>query len=74
MIGLAVLSLFSDVAADRPLVCLIDDLQWLDRCLGAGIRFLARRLVAESVALIMATVAVRPEMSKLPKMEVSGLA
>ena len=73
VIGLAVLSLFSDVAADRPLVCLIDDLQWLDNASAQVFGFLARRLVAESVALIMATRAVNPEMSKLPSLEVSGL-
>ena len=73
VIGLAVLSLFSDVAEDRPLVCLIDDLQWLDNASAQVFGFLARRLVAESVALIMATRAVNPEMSKLPSLEVSGL-
>ena len=73
VIGLAVLSLFSDVAADRPLVCLIDDLQWLDNASAQVFGFLARRLVAESVALIMATRSVNPEMSKLPSLEVSGL-
>jgi DNA-binding CsgD family transcriptional regulator len=73
VIGLAVLSLFSDVAEDRPLVCLIDDLQWLDDASAQVFGFLARRLVAESVALIMATRAVNPDMSKLPSLEVSGL-
>src|SRR6201993_4500205 len=73
VIGLAVLSLFSDVAADRPLVCLIDDLQWLDNASAQVFGFLARRLVAESVVLIMATRAVNPELSKLPSLEVSGL-
>ncbi len=73
VIGLAVLSLFSDVAADPPLVCLIDDLQWLDNASAQVFGFLARRLAAESVALIMATRAVNPEMSKLPSLEVSGL-
>ncbi len=73
VIGLAVLSLFSAVAEDRPLVCLIDDLQWLDDASAQVFGFLARRLVAEPVALIMATRAVNPEMSKLPSLEVSGL-
>jgi DNA-binding CsgD family transcriptional regulator len=73
VIGLAVLSLFSAVAEDRPLVCLIDDLQWLDNASAQVFGFLARRLVAESVVLIMATRAVNPEMSKLPSLEVGGL-
>ena len=73
VIGLAVLSLFSDVAEARPLVCLIDDLQWLDNASAQVFGFLARRVAAESVALIMATLAVNPEMSKLPSLEVSGL-
>ncbi len=73
VIGLAVLSLFSDVAADQPLVCLIDDLQWLDNASAQVFGFLARRLVAEAVALIMATRADDPEMSKLPSLELGGL-
>jgi DNA-binding CsgD family transcriptional regulator/tetratricopeptide (TPR) repeat protein len=73
VIGLAVLSLFSEVAEDRPLVCLVDDIQWLDSASAHVLAFLARRLVAESVALIMATRAVNPEMTKLPQMKLSGL-
>ena len=69
VIGLAVLSLFSEVAEDQPLVCLVDDLQWLDSASAQVLAFLARRLVAESVALIMATRAVDPDMATLPKME-----
>jgi hypothetical protein len=73
VIGLAVLSLFSAVAEDRPLVCSVDDIQWLDSASGQVLAFLGRRLVAESVALIMATRAVNPEMTKLPQMELSRL-
>ncbi len=63
LIGLAVLSLLSDVAEEQPVVCLIDDLQWLDAASAQVLAFLARRLGAESVALIMATraVQIRPD-------------
>jgi hypothetical protein len=50
LIGLAVLSLLSDVAEERPLVCLIDDEQWLDSVSAQVLAFVARRLGAESVA------------------------
>jgi DNA-binding CsgD family transcriptional regulator len=73
LIGLAVLSMFSDVADERPLICLIDDLQWLDRASAQVIAFVARRLVAESVGLIVATRAPDPEMSTLAKMHLAGL-
>jgi predicted ATPase len=54
LLGLAVLSLLSEVAAERPLMCLIDDLQWLDQTSAQTLAFVARRLVAESVALVFA--------------------
>ena len=67
------LGLVSAAAENQPLVCLIDDLQWLDRASTEALAFVARRLGAETVALIMATRAADPEFTKLPKMEVSGL-
>jgi DNA-binding CsgD family transcriptional regulator len=73
LIGLAVLSLLSDVAEDQPLVCLIDDLQWLDAASAEVLAFVAKRVGAESVALIMATRVLKPEMSKLPNLELAGL-
>jgi hypothetical protein len=55
VIGLGVLGLLSHVAADRPLICLIDDQQWLDRCSAQVLGFVARRLGAESVGMVFAT-------------------
>ena len=54
MVGLAVLSLMSDVADAQPLVCLVDDAQWLDRVSAQVLGFVARRLAAESVVIIFA--------------------
>ncbi|WP_019179861.1 helix-turn-helix transcriptional regulator [Microbacterium yannicii] len=54
MVGLAVLTLFADAAAEQSLVCLIDDLQWLDQASALTLAFVGRRLLAESVLLIFA--------------------
>jgi DNA-binding CsgD family transcriptional regulator len=53
-IGLAVLSLLSDVAEAQPLLCLVDDAQWLDSASAQALGFVARRLAAESIVLILA--------------------
>jgi DNA-binding CsgD family transcriptional regulator len=73
-IGLAVLSLLSEVAAEQPLVCLIDDAQWLDRASAQTLAFVARRLEAESVALVFARRVVEEDgMAGLPKLAIGGL-
>lgn len=54
LVGLAVVGILSDVAEDRPLVCVVDDAQWLDRASARVLAFVARRLLAEPVALVFA--------------------
>jgi predicted ATPase len=55
LVGLAVLSLLSAVGEERPLLCLVDDAQWLDRASAQALAFVARRLLADSVALVVGT-------------------
>jgi DNA-binding CsgD family transcriptional regulator len=75
LVGLAVLTLLSDIAAEQPLVCLIDDGQWLDRVSAQTLAFVARRLLAERVTMVFAVRDVRntPELAELPQLVVAGL-
>ena len=75
LVGLAALSLLSAAAEERPLVCILDDAQWLDAATAQALAFVARRLGAESVSLVFA---VRKPLGDryfegLPELAVSGL-
>ena len=73
LIGLAVLSLLSHAAAEQPLLCLVDDHQWLDRASAQILAFAARRLGVESVGLVFATREPGGDLAGLPELPVSGL-
>ena len=74
-VGLAVLSLLSDVARERPLVCVVDDAQWLDRASAQALAFVARHLVTESVAVVFAVrqPGAGQDLAGLAELVVSGL-
>jgi DNA-binding CsgD family transcriptional regulator/tetratricopeptide (TPR) repeat protein len=72
-VGLAVLSLLSEVAQEPPLLCVIDDAQWLDRASEQTLAFVARRLLAESVVLLFAAREQSDEFAGLPELAVEGL-
>jgi DNA-binding CsgD family transcriptional regulator len=75
-VGLAVLGFLSEVAQERPLLCVVDDAQWLDRASLQALEFVARRLFAESVGFVFA---VRPSaeeqvLAGLPELVLEGLS
>ncbi len=73
LVGLAALSLLSDAAGDRPLLCVVDDEQWLDHASAQALGFVARRLDAVAVGLVVATRVPGDELAGLPELEVEGL-
>jgi DNA-binding CsgD family transcriptional regulator len=75
LVGLAVLSLLSEAAEERPLVCLIDDLQWLDRASVQALTFVARRLLAEPVGVVFVVRGPddEPELIGIPALVIEGL-
>ena len=73
LVGLAVLGLLSDVAQQRPLLCVVDDAQWLDRASAQALTFVARRLQAEPVAVLFAVRDEHDELMGLPELVLQGL-
>ena len=73
MVALAVLTLLSEVAEDRPLLCVIDDAQWLDQASAQVLAFAARRLLAEPVGLVFAAREPGEQFRGLADLEVRGL-
>ncbi len=73
LIGLAVLGLLAEAAEERSLVCVVDDAQWLDRASARALTFVARRLLAERIALIFTTRELSDELEGLPEVHVEAL-
>ena len=73
MVGLAVLSLLADVAEEQPLVCVVDDAQWLDRVSAQTLAFVARRLLAERVGLVFGVRDDADELAGLPELALEGI-
>ena len=76
LISLAVLSLLSEAAEERPLLCLVDDAQWLDRSSAQVLAFVARRLEAESLVLLfgLREPLEVDELARLPHLALNGLS
>src|SRR5580765_2624021 len=74
LVGLAVLGLLSETARERPLVCVVDDQQWLDRASAQALGFAARRLAADPVGLVFAARVPGEDVAGLPELVLEGLA
>jgi DNA-binding CsgD family transcriptional regulator/uncharacterized protein YbjQ (UPF0145 family) len=72
-VALAVQGLLAEAAAERPLLCVIDDAQWLDGVSAQVLAIVARRLQAESIALLIAVREPRKELAGLPELVIGGL-
>jgi DNA-binding CsgD family transcriptional regulator len=73
LVGLAALGLLSEAAVQRPLLCVVDDAQWLDGASARALAFVARRLLAEKIALLFATRDVGSAIARLPELQVEPL-
>jgi DNA-binding CsgD family transcriptional regulator len=76
LVGLAVLSLLADVAEERPLICIVDDAQWLDRVSAQTLAFVGRRLLAERVGMVFALREPGEDhvLEGMPELVIEGLA
>jgi DNA-binding CsgD family transcriptional regulator len=73
LVGLAVLGLLAEAARQQPLVCAVDDAQWLDSASARTLAFVARRLLAEKIALMFAAREPGETFSGLPELEIAPL-
>jgi DNA-binding CsgD family transcriptional regulator len=73
LVGLAVLGLLAEAAEEQPLACLVDDAQWLDSASAGTLTLVARRILAEKIALVFATRALDDALAGLPELHVEPL-
>lgn len=74
LVGLAVLALIASASRDSPVLCIVDDAQWLDQVTAQTLSFVARRLLAERVMVVFASRETTAELRGLPELAVSELA
>ncbi|MEV0588664.1 LuxR C-terminal-related transcriptional regulator [Nonomuraea sp. NPDC050310] len=74
MVGMAVLSLLSEISREQPLLCVADDLHWLDRASAQALGFVARRLGADPVGIVFGTRMATDEVAGVPELRLEGLA
>lgn len=74
MIGLAVLSLLSVAADQGPLLCVVDDAQWLDQASSQTLSFVARRLTTEPIGLVFAVRDPGDFPGRVPALRISGIS
>jgi DNA-binding CsgD family transcriptional regulator len=73
LVGLAVLGLLSEAAERQPLLCVVDDAQWLDSASARALAFVARRVMAERLALAFATRDVSSGLARFPQLRIEPL-
>ena len=73
LVGLGALSLLSEVAEERPVLCVVDDAQWLDQESAQTLAFVTRRLLAEPVGIVFAARVPGQELQHMSELEVPAL-
>jgi len=73
LVGLAVLGLLAEAAEEQPLFCVVDDAQWLDSASARALAFAARRLLAERIAVMVATRELGDALAGLPELHLEPL-
>jgi len=73
LVGLAVLGLLSEAAEERPLLCVVDDAQWLDRASARALAFVSRRLLADKIAFVFAAREMSDALAGFPELHVRPL-